>query len=69
MTTMTIDIILATVAPGARVRAERLRCAITMLSCGTDKRDARRLMQERFSISYWTAWRIVEMAGDMADAS
>ncbi len=47
-------------------RARRLEFAIRQLSAGMTPTDCRRLVMERFMCSRVTAWRIVDMAVDLA---
>lgn len=62
----TRDMLIATVAPDALPRAERLEYALRLLRCGYTPCDARRQVRRQFDISRMTAWRIVDMALDMA---
>lgn len=65
MTTEMLDIVL-TVDYAACQRARRLQFAIGQLNAGTTEAECRRLILERFKCSRMTAWRIVDMAVDMA---
>ena len=66
MTLTQVDLIM-TVDFEACQRARRLEFAMRQISAGTLPRDCRRLVMERFKCSRMTAWRIVEMAVDMAE--
>lgn len=60
--------LLATVAPDAQARADRLAFALRMLRCGLSACDTRRKVREQFGVSEPTAWRVVDMAMDMSDS-
>lgn len=47
-------------------RARRLSLAIELLRNGTRPDEARRTLRERFGLQQPHAWRIVDMANDMA---
>lgn len=47
-------------------RARRLATALAMIREGRTPKEARELMRVRFRISRVTAWRIVDIASDMA---
>lgn len=52
--------------PRTGMRAKRLVCAVQMLRAGTSRRDAVAQIQLRFEVGQPEAWRIVDMAADMA---
>lgn len=54
------------VAPHVVVKAQRLDYAISLLRSNTDEDEVRRRLRESFSCSQPTAWRIVDMAKDVA---
>lgn len=65
---MTVGIDLVHVVdPQALERARRLEFAIHQVQSGTKRRQVITLVRSRFGCSYWTAWRVVEMAFDLAD--
>jgi hypothetical protein len=47
-------------------RARQVKLAMYLLRSGMPTREIRREMQRRFGVSQPTAWRIVDMAVDMA---
>jgi hypothetical protein len=57
---------IAALNPGAMQRAKRLVMAITMLRTGHTPKEARALLQRRSGCQKVEAWRLVEMALDMA---
>jgi hypothetical protein len=52
--------------PRTGERARRLVCAVQLLRGGVSRRDAVSQIQKRFSVAQPVAWRVVEMAADMA---
>jgi hypothetical protein len=54
-------------SPGTAERARRLAVAITLLRAGTSKREARALLRLRFGVSRVAAWRLVDVAADVAE--
>lgn len=64
--TMTEAMILAEVAPAALERARRLEYAIKLVREGHDRRKVSGAVFVRFSVSRSSAWRIADMAIDMA---
>ena len=52
--------------PAAAERASRLAAALTLLRAGTSQHEARAQLRVRFRISRVAAWRIVDMASDLA---
>lgn len=63
---MTESMILAEVAPAALERARRLEYAIKLIRQGECRRKVSGILHERFGVSQPTAWRIVDMAFDLA---
>lgn len=47
-------------------RARRLSLAIELLRSGVSLEEARRQLRERCGLRQWHAWRVVDMAHDMA---
>jgi len=47
-------------------RARRLEAAIVMLRSGQTLRHVRRMLRDRFGLGAVQAWRIAEMANDLA---
>jgi hypothetical protein len=66
---MTAEDILAAVhmlnARTAR-RARALACAVSLLREGVTRREAAALIRVRFEVCRTSAWRVVDMAADMA---
>lgn len=62
----TPNMLLATVAPTAAERMQRLDFALRQLRAGLPPLRVRRLLRELYGVSYPTAWRIVCQALDMA---
>lgn len=52
--------------PGAVMRARRVVSAIVILRSGASMRAARQQLRARFGCCRKEAWRIVDMAADMA---
>ena len=52
--------------PRTGARARRLVCAVQLLRSGLSRRDVVSQIQERFSVAQPVAWRVVNMAADMA---
>lgn len=67
-THMTIMEAVYTVAPAAVERARRLDMAVRLLRGGSTRRDAARLLRDRYGVSQPTAWRLVDAAADMTIA-
>ena len=63
---ITESMILAEVAPQAMERARRLEYAIKLIRQGECRRKVSGAIHERFGVSRPTAWRIVDMAFDLA---
>lgn len=63
---MTTADILQAVDPEAYKRAKRVEFAMRLLRTGSSRAEAEKLVRERFGISQPTAWRIVDIANDMA---
>ena len=55
-----------TVAPASLERARRLQFAVALLRGGTLRRQASGMVRRHFSCSHSTAWRLVDMAADLA---
>jgi len=55
--------------PRTGERARRLACAIGLLREGRSTREASVILRERFSISRMEAWRVVDIANDLAGAA
>jgi hypothetical protein len=53
------------VCPKVLEMARRLEFAVHQLLSGTSRRDACRMVRERFNVSAPTAWRVVDMANDL----
>lgn len=49
-------------------RARRLSCALALLRAGMERRQACGVLRLRFSICQSEAWRMVDMAADIAAA-
>lgn len=64
--TMTDNMILAEVASDALERARRLEFAIRLIQQGECRRRVSGQVYARFGVSRPTAWRIVDIAWDMA---
>ena len=47
-------------------RARRLEAAIKLLQAGKTRREASGIMSRQFRITQCVAWRIVDMANDLA---
>jgi len=41
-------------------------CAVQLLRAGTEKKDAVLQIRQRFGVGWHAAWRVVDMAADMA---
>lgn len=54
------------VAPTALERARRLDYAIRLIRQGMSRKDVIVMVRRRFECSQPTAWRVVDMANDMA---
>jgi hypothetical protein len=52
--------------PRTGKRARLLVCAVQLLRSGVPRRDVVSQIRERFSVAQPVAWRVVEMAADMA---
>lgn len=52
--------------PRTGARAKRLVCAVQLLQGGATRGAAVALLQQRFGITQPVAWRVVDMAADMA---
>lgn len=66
---MTADDILAAVYilnRGTAERARRLACAVALMRSGVARRDAVLQIRARFSVCREEAWRMVDMAADVA---
>ena len=63
---MTKSVYIECVAPQAAKRAECLELAVNMLRRGIEEREARRRVKTYYKCSRATAWRIVDMAKDIA---
>lgn len=63
---MNETMILSEVAPQALERARRLQYAIQRIQAGECRRKVSGQVHVKFGVSRPTAWRIVEMAWDMA---
>lgn len=66
---MSVDDILEAVYvlnPKTGDRARRLACAIGLLRQGTPRRECVRQIRDRFSTNRVEAWRIVDIAFDLA---
>jgi hypothetical protein len=63
---MNLEACIHVVSPTVIERARRLEVAISMLQGGLSRREASSLLQIRFHISQPTAWRLVDMANDVA---
>lgn len=66
---MTADLVLEAVFllnPRTGERARRLVCAVQLLRAGTEKKDAVLQIRQRFGVGWHAAWRVVDMAADMA---
>lgn len=55
-----------TLSPAAVERARRLELAVRLLRGGSTRRDAARLLRDRYGVSQPTAWRLVDAAADMS---
>ena len=55
-----------TVAPQALERARRLDYALRLIRQGMSRREVSGMVRRRFECSQPTAWRLVDMANDMA---
>lgn len=62
------DILAAVFAlnPRTGARARRLACAVQLLRSGLARRDATMQIRVRFGVGQAVAWRVVDMAADMA---
>lgn len=66
---MTTELLLEAVFvlnPRTGQRARRLVCAVQLLRAGVSPRDVVAQIQQRFGVERTNAWRIVDMASDMA---
>lgn len=63
---MTILELVHTIDPRVLERARRLETAMRLLRSGHTRRECSGLIRAQFSISQASAWRIVDMAVDMA---
>lgn len=63
---MTTDDLLHIVDAAALERVRRLEVALQLIRAGYPRREVSGTLQRRFSIAQPTAWRIVEMAWDLA---
>jgi hypothetical protein len=54
--------------PRTGERARRLAAAVRLLRSGKKRGEACALIQAQFGVCQSNAWRIVDMAADMADA-
>ena len=66
---MTADLLLQAVFvlnPRTGERARRLVVAVQLLQGGASRSDAVAQLRKRFSVSQPVAWRVVDMAADMA---
>ena len=52
--------------PRTGERARRLACAVHLLRTGLSRREVTRQIRARFSVGPLEAWRVVDMASDMA---
>ena len=52
--------------PRTGERARRLACAVALLRQGMVRREACKMLRVRFTICQQEAWRLVDMASDMA---
>ncbi len=52
--------------PRTGARAKRLVCAVQLLQRGASRGEAIAQLQQRFGITQPVAWRVVDMAADMA---
>ena len=55
-----------TLSPRVLERAYQLQFAVGLIRDGTPKREASGRVRRKFSISFSTAWRLVDMAVDLA---
>ncbi len=62
---MTLIEAVYSLAPGAVERARRLEHAARILRSGSTRREAARLLRDRYGCSQPTAWRIVDAAADL----
>ena len=53
------------VCPKVLEMARRLEFAVHQLVSGTSRRDACRMVVEKYNCSRMTAWRVVDMANDL----
>ena len=54
------------VDPRAIERARRLEFAVRQIAAGVHRRHVVTMIRAKFGCSYWTAWRVVDMANDLA---
>ncbi len=54
------------VDPQAIERARRLEFAVRQIAAGVHRRHVVTMIRAKFDCSYWTAWRCVDMANDLA---
>ncbi len=54
------------VSPVVLERARRLEFAVRLLRTGTTRREAARLLRERYGCSQPSAWRLVDVAADLS---
>ena len=52
--------------PRTGARARRLVCAVQLLKAGASRSEVIAQIQQRFEVSQPVAWRVVDMAADMA---
>lgn len=65
MSATTIELV-HLLAPRVLERARRLEVAVQLLAAGQHRREVSGIIQRRFGISQQVAWKIVDMAADMA---
>ncbi len=63
---MTDIALLMTVDPDAARRMTRLNVALRMIDLGRASREVSRHIEREFGCSYVTAWRVTQMALDLA---
>lgn len=52
--------------PRTAERARRLACAVLLLKEGRTRREVSVILRQRFGVGRVVAWRVVDMAADMA---
>lgn len=66
--TMTTLEAVHTLSPRVLERAQQLQYAVMLIRTGTSSREASGIVRRRFECSGSTAWRLVDMAVDLAGA-